>query len=155
MSRPVGGRQGAPQIAPGSRRSLLRVVLAELPRSRARSARPTSRAIAGAVVKGRRALRTASASRSHEDAVRDAEVRLLIDKLVPFGVLAREELARRAEAHLWRSGTFAQALRAGVRAGALELLPGDFVALARLREAKAASAAPARQRADASASTER
>jgi hypothetical protein len=93
-------------------------------------------------------VRPAAVSRSHEDAVLDAEVRLLAHKLAPFGVLSEAELARRAEAHLWSSGRFREALRAGTRAGMLELLPGGFVALARVRTTRAPSGAVAAEGAD-------
>lgn len=66
---------------------------------------------------------------NHEQAVLDAEVRLLADMLSPFGVLTRHELARRADAWHWHSGTFETALRAGARRGVIELLPDGFVAL--------------------------
>jgi hypothetical protein len=72
---------------------------------------------------------------SHAGAVLDAEVRLLADVLAPFGVLRREELARRADANLWHEGSFEAALRAGVERGVLNLLPFDFVELRHRRVA--------------------
>ena len=67
--------------------------------------------------------------RTHARAVLEAEVRLLSDVLAPFGVLTREELARRADANLWHEGSFEAALRAGVERGVLNLLPFGFVEL--------------------------
>jgi hypothetical protein len=66
--------------------------------------------------------------RRHEAAVLDAQVRLSERELAPFGVLTREELADRADASLWHSGTFEGALRAGARRRLIRLLPGGFVA---------------------------
>jgi hypothetical protein len=66
--------------------------------------------------------------RDHHRAVLDAEVRLLVDVLAPFGVLSREELARRADCRFWREGTFEAALQAGVQRGVIALLPDGFVA---------------------------
>ena len=63
----------------------------------------------------------------------DAEVRLLVDVLAPFGVLGREELARRADCRLWHEGTLEAALAAGVERGLIELLPDGFVAIRRRR----------------------
>jgi hypothetical protein len=65
----------------------------------------------------------------HDAAVLGAEVRLLVDVLSPFGVLSRDELARRAEASLWHEGSFESALCAAARQGVIELLPEGFVAV--------------------------
>ena len=62
-----------------------------------------------------------------------AEVRLLVDLLGPFGVLSRQELARRADCALWHEGTFGAALRAGIERGVIAVLPRGFVALRRRR----------------------
>jgi hypothetical protein len=67
----------------------------------------------------------------HHVAVLDAEVRLLVDVLAPFGVLGREELARRADCRLWHEGTLEAALRAGAKRGVIKLLPEGSVALRR------------------------
>jgi len=69
--------------------------------------------------------------RDHNAAVMDAEVRRLADELAKFGTLTRDDLARGVDAHLWREGTFDDALRQGVKTGRLVLLPGDLVELAR------------------------
>lgn len=66
----------------------------------------------------------------HRAAVLDAEVRLLVHVLAPFGVLSRDELARRADCRLWHEGTFEAALQVGVERGVIELLPDGFVACA-------------------------
>ena len=71
--------------------------------------------------------------RSHHAAVLDSEVRLLVDRLGPFGVLSRQELARRADCALWHEGTFEAALRTGVERGVIAVLPRGFVALRRRR----------------------
>jgi hypothetical protein len=116
-----------------SRRSLLRAVLTELPRVRA-GGTPSTRGRSDGGVTRRWAVRPMPAARSHQDAVVAAEVRLLVERLMPFGVLHRDELARRVGADLWRSGTFEEALAAGVRGGALRVLGrGSFVAIARPR----------------------
>jgi hypothetical protein len=69
----------------------------------------------------------------HRAAVMDAEVRLLVDLLSPFGVLSRAELGRRADCRLWHEGAFDAALRSGVERGVIELLPHGFVAVRRRR----------------------
>jgi hypothetical protein len=61
----------------------------------------------------------------------EAEVRMLAAELEPFGMLSREELARRTHAALWHEGTFDTALRLAVRCGAVELSPTGLVVLHR------------------------
>jgi hypothetical protein len=58
----------------------------------------------------------------------DAEVPRLVHEPRPFGAFSQHELARRADAALWHSGTFQAALRADARRGQLKLRPGGFVA---------------------------
>jgi hypothetical protein len=61
----------------------------------------------------------------------EAEVRMLASELEPFGMLSREELARRTHAALWHEGTFDTALRLAVRCGAVEVSPTGLVVLRR------------------------
>jgi hypothetical protein len=60
-----------------------------------------------------------------------AEVRLLVDVPAPFGVLSREELARRADCRFWHEGTFEAAVRAGVQRGVIALVPDRFISVLR------------------------
>jgi hypothetical protein len=72
-------------------------------------------------------------SRRHDDVVMDAEVRLLAQTLEPFGMLSREELARRTDAHAWGAGTFEEALRQAVARGVVRIAPDGSVVLRRSR----------------------
>ncbi len=72
--------------------------------------------------------RRAEARRRHRDAVLDVEVRLLMDVLGPFGVMRREQLARRAKARLWQTGTFDEALSRAVERGLVRRIAYGFVA---------------------------
>lgn len=62
----------------------------------------------------------------HDATVTAAEARRLTLALAPFGVLSRQALAEQPGAQHWRDGTFEQAIRAAVQAGAIEELPGQF-----------------------------
>jgi hypothetical protein len=62
----------------------------------------------------------------HEQAVIQAEMRRLARALRPFGVLHREALKRAAGAEKWHDGGFDRALRAAVRAGAVEPVGDGF-----------------------------
>jgi hypothetical protein len=60
-----------------------------------------------------------------DQAVLQAEVRLLVRALAPFGVMSRRSLARSAHAERWHGGSFDAALQAAIAAGVIERLPSD------------------------------
>jgi hypothetical protein len=60
-----------------------------------------------------------------DQAVLQAEVRLLSRALAPYGVLSRRSLSRAAHAERWRAGGFDQALHAAIEAGVIEQLASD------------------------------
>jgi hypothetical protein len=62
----------------------------------------------------------------HEDAVVQAEIRLLVRTLSPFGVLQRDALRREARAEGWHEGDFARVLHAATQSGRIDALPFGF-----------------------------
>lgn len=62
----------------------------------------------------------------HEQAVIQAEMRRLARALRPYRILHRTALKQAAGAEKWHDVGFDRALRAAVRAGAVEPLPGEF-----------------------------
>ena len=72
--------------------------------------------------------------RRRRKVVLDAEVKLLLEALAPFGLLSREELIRRTDAGLWGRGSFDAALQAAVDRGAVKVLPDGCVVLHRRGE---------------------
>jgi hypothetical protein len=62
----------------------------------------------------------------HDAAVTQAEIRRLALALAPYRVLSRDALEDHAGVQRWREGSFEQAVRAAVKSGALEKLPGGF-----------------------------
>ena len=62
----------------------------------------------------------------HEQAVIQAEMRRLARALKPYRILHRDALQHAAGADSWHDGGFDRALRAAVKAGAVEPLPGGF-----------------------------
>ena len=68
--------------------------------------------------------------RGHRGAVLDIEVRRLERELRWCGPLHRDALAWLCGARNWREGSFDEAIRRGVAAGALRTLPFDYVAVA-------------------------
>jgi hypothetical protein len=73
--------------------------------------------------------------RRHDDVVMNAEVRLLAQTLEPFGMLSREELARRTDAYAWGAGTFEEALRQAVARRVVRIAPDGSVVLRRSQPA--------------------
>lgn len=71
---------------------------------------------------GRRSRRGAR----HDDAVIQAEVRRLARTIAPFGVLHHDALRDMVDATHWNEGGFEAALRAAVREGVVDPLPGNF-----------------------------
>jgi hypothetical protein len=62
----------------------------------------------------------------HEQAVIQAEVRRLARALQTYRVLHRDALREVAGAEKWHDVGFDRALKAAVRSGAVEQLPGEF-----------------------------
>ncbi len=67
---------------------------------------------------------------SHEERVVAAETRRLQRELRAIGPMPREKLAEICHADHWREGSLDQAVRAGVKTGALRELPLGWVASA-------------------------
>lgn len=64
---------------------------------------------------------------THRARVIAAEVRRLQLRLLAIGPMPRDKLAKSCGADHWREGTFEEAIREGVRLGALRQLPLGWV----------------------------